>query len=585
MTHKGHSVHRLRGIGASGGFAAGPAFVPRVPAWRVKPHRAEDSGSEVSRLKHALEIARHQLESLQQQVSASAGQEIGRIFEFHRVVLEDEELIRSIESAIVAKHCSAEAAVAETLGERALRFEGLADSMLSSRAADVRDVRDRLLALLLGGDSPQVERPSGPVIVIAEDLTPSQMATLDLENTRGICTALGGSLSHAAIIARARGIPTVVGLGEGILSVPGGTAMAVNGDTGVVVLEPASEYLLALSASHGPPSGTSLEALGHAGDPAITLDGRRVRVMANVEDQDSALQSVRHGAEGVGLLRTEFLFLARTMPPDEEEQLAAYRAIAKRLDGRPLVIRTLDVGGDKTLPYLGIQQEPNPSLGLRGIRLCLQRDDIFQPQLRAILRAGADHNVKVMFPMVATRDEILQARAALERAQRNLDAAGVPYASRLDVGIMVETPASAVIADVLASEVDFLSIGSNDLTQYTLACDRRNQRVSHLCDSFHPSVLRQIRSVVAAGKTAGRAVALCGELAGIRRAIPVLVGLGLEELSMSPREIPAAKSLIRRLYWRETRSLAHEVLLFGDADEGGQSADDFLDSSLGSAPK
>jgi phosphoenolpyruvate-protein phosphotransferase len=309
------------------------------------------------------------------------------------------------------------------------------------------------------------------------------------------------------------------------------------------------------------------EALECAQEPATTRDGRRVEVVANIGDVASAEEAVRHGAEGVGLLRTEFLYLERTTFPDEEEQFAAYRAIAEALGQRPLIVRTLDVGGDKQLPYLDVGPELNPFLGVRAIRLSLRRPDIFQPQLRAILRAGVGHTLKIMFPMVATWEEILRAKESLAQARRDLAAAGVPHAEQVEVGIMVETPAAAVLAPVLAAEVDFFSIGSNDLTQYTLATDRGNERLSHLYRGLDPAVLHLIRMVIDAGHASGKWVGLCGELAGQRNAVPILLGLGLDEFSMAPRAIPLAKRLIRKLHLAEMQALAEEVLTLRSAGE------------------
>jgi phosphoenolpyruvate-protein phosphotransferase len=363
------------------------------------------------------------------------------------------------------------------------------------------------------------------------------------------------------------GIPAVVGLGAGLLAMTSGTMLALDGETGLVEVEPSPEVVRTYKARQERLMAVQAEALEHAQQPAVTRDGRTVEVVANIGDVASAREAIRYGAEGVGLLRTEFLYLERATLPDEEEQFAAYRAIAEVMAQRPLIVRTLDVGGDKQLPYLDIGPELNPFLGVRAIRLSLERMDIFQPQLRAILRAGAGHNLKIMFPMVATRDEILRAREALDQARHDLVTAGIPHAEGIEVGIMVETPASAILAPVLATEVDFFSIGSNDLTQYTLASDRGNDRLSHLYRPLDPSVLQLIRHVIEAAHASGKWVGLCGELAGQGAAIPILLGLGLDEFSMTPRAIPLAKRLIRRLDYSEMQGLARQVLDLGSATE------------------
>lgn len=568
---------RLQGIGASEGYAVAPAFVYRRPDLRVERCTVDDPQAEIDRFRRALDTARHQLDEIQQHVSATADEQTGRIFEFHRMMLEDDELVSAVEEKIATERCNAEAAVSDVIGQWVSHFECLDDDLMSARAADVRDVGNRLLAVLMGVDLSQLSQLPEPVIVVAEDLVPSETALMDRTRVRGLCTALGGSTSHTAILARMWGIPAVVGVGEEILAVPSGTVLALDGESGVVEVNPSPEAVRAYRARQERLTAVQAKALERADEPAVTRDGHRVEVVANIGDIDSAHEAISYGAEGVGLLRTEFLYLGRTALPDEEVQFAAYRAIAEVMGQRPLIVRTLDVGGDKQLPYLDIGPELNPFLGVRAIRLCLERPDIFQPQLRAILRAGVGHNVKIMFPMVATRGEVLQARVALDQARRDLAAAGIPHVDQLEVGIMVETPAAAIAADVLAVEVDFFSIGSNDLTQYTLACDRGNERVSYLYHPLDPAVLRLVRNVIEAGHAAGKWVGVCGEMAGQRLAIPILLGLGLDEFSMTPRAIPVAKQLIRQLDRSQTQALAQEVLSLRDAAEVEERVTRFLD--------
>ena len=568
---------RLQGIGASEGYAVAPAFVYRRPDLRVERCTVDDPQAEIDRFRRALDTARHQLDEIQQHVSATADEQTGRIFEFHRMMLEDDELVSAVEEKIATERCNAEAAVSDVIGQWVSHFECLDDDLMSARAADVRDVGNRLLAVLMGVDLSQLSQLPEPVIVVAEDLVPSETALMDRTRVRGLCTALGGSTSHTAILARMWGIPAVVGVGEEILAVPSGTVLALDGESGVVEVNPSPEAVRAYRARQERLTAVRAKALERADEPAVTRDGHRVEVVANIGDIDSAHEAISYGAEGVGLLRTEFLYLGRTALPDEEVQFAAYRAIAEVMGQRPLIVRTLDVGGDKQLPYLDIGPELNPFLGVRAIRLCLERPDIFQPQLRAILRAGVGHNVKIMFPMVATRGEVLQARVALDQARRDLAAAGIPHVDQLEVGIMVETPAAAIAADVLAVEVDFFSIGSNDLTQYTLACDRGNERVSYLYHPLDPAVLRLVRNVIEAGHAAGKWVGVCGEMAGQRLAIPILLGLGLDEFSMTPRAIPVAKQLIRQLDRSQTQALAQEVLSLRDAAEVEERVTRFLD--------
>ncbi|MBM4429606.1 MAG: phosphoenolpyruvate--protein phosphotransferase [Chloroflexi bacterium] len=572
----GPPPYRLSGIGASEGAVVAPALVYRGSGVQVQRRSVDEPQAEVARFRQALARAVQELEQVQEQVSADVGEQTGRIFEFHRLMLQDPELVQAVAEQILAQRCNAEAAVDTVISEWAERFAGLDDAVMQARAADVRDVGNRLLAVLTGKSDSDLSRLPGPVIVIAADLVPSETALLDRTKVLGLATALGGETSHTAILARMLGIPAVVGLGASVLAIRSGMTLALDGGLGLLEVEPSRETRNAYKARQKRWSATQAEALQYAQEPAITEDGRRVEVVANVGNVPSAQEAMRFGAEGVGLLRTEFLYLERSTLPDEDEQFGAYRDIAQALGQSPLIVRTLDVGGDKQLPYLDIGPEMNPFLGLRAIRLCLERPDIFQPQLRAILRVAVGHNVKIMFPMVTTRDEILRAKEALRQAASDLGARAVPHAGHIEVGIMVETPASAILAPVLAEEVDFFSIGSNDLTQYVLAADRGNERLMHLYRPLDPAVLQLIHTVIQAGHAAGKWVGLCGELAGHRNAIPILLGLGLDEFSMTAHAIPLAKRLIRRLTYAETQRLAAEVLTLRSAAEVEQRMAGFL---------
>jgi phosphoenolpyruvate-protein phosphotransferase/dihydroxyacetone kinase phosphotransfer subunit len=567
---------RLDGIGVSEGLAVAPAFVYRRREPKVTRTTVANPAAEVKRLQEAIDIARDQLQQIRQRVAASANGQTAQIFEFHRMMLEDSELVGAMKDKILGQSWNAEAAVDAVISDWAQRFDALQDEVMRARAADVRDVGHRVLAQLAREGASDLSDLPGEVIVVADDLVPSETALLDRSKVRGIATALGGETSHTAILARMLGIPAVAGLGAAILAVSTGTRLGLDGNTGVVEVNPSPEVLRRYQGRQERLQAAQAEALKHAHDPAITLDGRRVEVVANIGDVASAQEAVLYGAEGAGLLRTEFLYLGRSDLPDEEEQFAAYRAIAETMGQRPLVVRTLDVGGDKQLPYLDIGPELNPFLGVRAIRLSLQRPDVFQPQLRAILRAGMGHNIKIMFPMVATREEILRVREALEQARSDLRQAGQAFAGQVDVGIMVEIPAAAILSPVLAAEVDFFSIGSNDLTQYTLAVDRGNEKLAYLYRGLDPSVLLLVRMVIEAAHGAGKWVGLCGELAGQHAAIPILLGLGLDEFSMTPRAIPLAKQLMRKLHAGKMVSLAEEVLTLATADQIEQSMAHFL---------
>jgi phosphocarrier protein FPr len=445
-------------------------------------------------------------------------------------------------------------------------YRSLGDETLRARAMDVLDVGDQVILNLLG-QGRQAPVMAGAGILVAPDLSPAETAGLDPSKVLGICTALGGPTSHSAILARTFGIPALVGLGEGILDLPEGCCLIVDAENGWLIPDPDEPTRLDY-ARRAEAMGRDAERLRlDSAAKAVTTDGRSVAIGANVGSLAQALAAVASGAEGVGLLRTEFLYLDRTTAPDEEEQFQAYQGIAAAMGGRPVIIRTLDIGGDKPLPYIDQGHEANPYLGARALRLCLARPELFKVQLRAILRVAAAHPVKVMFPMVATLGELRAARALVAEARAELEQRGEAMPDRLELGIMVEIPAAALLADVLAPEVDFFSIGTNDLTQYTLAAERGNPAVAALGDALHPAVLQLIQRVAEAAHRHGKWVGVCGELGGDPLAAAILLGLGIDELSMSAPAIPKIKALIRRLDAAGAERLARSVLGLAMAGE------------------
>ncbi len=566
----------LKGVGASAGIAIAPAYVHRPAELEIERRKVSSPEEEAERLHNAIDQAREELRDLQEAV-AEEDEETARIFEFQRSMLEDPTLVEAVEEEIREASCNAEAAADAVIDGWIERFETGEDSRMQLRADDVRDIGNRLLRVLTGKEpeTPLSALPE-PVIVVAEELTPSDTARLDRENVRGVCTAGGGATSHAAIIARTWGIPAVAGLGKRVLEIADETPLAIDGTEGIVHVDPPPEVIQEFRERQEERSERLEKAMEERGEPTVTQDGHQVEVAANTGDAASAEEALEYGAEGVGLLRTEFLYLNRESSPDEDEQYEAYRSIAEVMGERPVIIRTLDIGGDKPLPYVDVAEEMNPFLGVRAIRLTLRRPELFQPQLRAILRAADEHNVKVMFPLIATRDEVTEAKERLEQARHALAEEDIPHGEDIEMGIMVETPAAAVQVDHLAPLVDFFSIGSNDLTQYTLACDRGNEQLSELFQDLDPAVLRLIRKVIDAAHAADRWVGLCGELAGRRRAIPVLLGLGLDEFSMTPRAIPEAKQLIRSLTLDQAREIADHALSLPTAAEVTR----YLDSEL-----
>lgn len=554
----------LKGVAASGGVAVGPIHLYRHELPPLPQGEPEDADAEVERFHQAVERVAAHLGRLEEKTRAELGDDAAQIFSAHALFLEDPSLTDPIEEEI-RRGAYAEAAVAEVAERVAGEFEAMEEEYFAARAADIRDLGTQILRELLGVGQPDLSGLSEPSIIVAYDLTPSDTALIPPGMALGFCTMVGSAVSHTAILARSLGIPAVVGIGE--VDATAGTTAVLDGDAGTVLLDPSEDEVASARAEIERQERERAEAIAHAKEPAATIDGHLVEVVANVGGVEDAVRAAESGAEGVGLVRTEFMFLDRADLPDEDEQVEAYRAIMGPFPTGPVVFRTLDVGGDKQLPAVEIAPELNPFLGKRGIRLTLAEPEIFRTQLRAILRAGAGRTVQVMFPMVASPAEVRAARRILEEVEAELDRAGIERATDIEVGVMIEVPSAALMADLLADEVDFFSIGTNDLTQYTLAVDRTNPVVAPLADALHPAVLRLIRQVVEAAHEKGRWVGVCGELAGDPLATPVLVGLSVDELSMSPPSVPIVKSRIRALSRENCRELARECLAADDPAE------------------
>jgi phosphocarrier protein FPr len=549
----------LRGVSASPGVAVGAVYHLRHDDV-VLEERAADPNHERRALDAAIAAAHLQLETLQERLAAEADTEKAAIFAAHQELLEDPEILDRA-SADIREGASAAYAWQRAYTGQAERLLGLKNELFAGRAADMRDIGRRVLHLLVGHEGAPHEVPPES-IVVAEDLAPSDAASLDRTRVRGFCTTMGSATSHVAILARGLGIPAVAGIDPRVLDLAPGTRVVLDGDAGTLNPAPtaADETLIARRQQSNERRRT--DELAAAAQPATTRDSHRVEVVANIGDVHEARRVPEVGGEGVGLLRSEFLFMDRRTAPDEEEQTRTYEEIALALGPeRILVIRTLDVGGDKPLSYLPIGTEANPFLGERGIRLTLARPELFRAQIRAILRASRAGRVAMMFPMIATMAEWREARAMVEEERQAL---GVPP---IQVGIMVETAAAALLADRFAREADFLSIGTNDLTQYTLAMDRTNPRLAPQVDALHPSVLRLIERTVAGAHAHGRWVGVCGALAGDPGAVPVLVGLGVDELSADVPIVPAVKARIRTLLMSECRATARAAL---DAEDGAE---------------
>jgi phosphoenolpyruvate-protein phosphotransferase/dihydroxyacetone kinase phosphotransfer subunit len=555
----------LQGLSGAPGTALGPARHFRIAEPKIPTGRASDPVAEWEALGRALERVRKEIQATRESVAARAGEYNAAIFDAHLLFLDDEALLEPARRAIFEDGVKAAQAWQRATEAVTAGYRSLDDDYLRARAEDVTGVARQVVAELVGGDRSSrgiVERG----IVIAPDLTPADTAALDRELVHGIATAHGSATSHSAILARSLGIPAVIGVGEDLLDVQEGTPLVLDGDAGAVYVDPGEELVRSYERRRAEREESVLRALASARQPAQTLDGRRIQVVANVGSPADVDVAVANGAEGVGLLRTEFLFLERESLPSEEEQLAAYDDMAARLNGMPMILRTLDVGADKPLPYLPSRPEANPFLGVRGIRLGLDQPELLEAQLRAALRAAAAHPLKVMFPMVATLAEYRRAVSVLTRAREQLEQAG-EMVGQMEVGIMVEVPAAALAAEAFAPEVDFFSIGTNDLTQYTLAAERGNERLAGLADALHPSVLRLIQAVTESAQRHGKWVGVCGELASEPLAVPALVGLGVTELSVNPPAIPTIKEAVRQVDSRAAAALAREALRLASADE------------------
>jgi phosphoenolpyruvate-protein phosphotransferase (PTS system enzyme I) len=557
----------LIGKSASQGIAIGRALVIPDNTIKIEEGIASDVDKELARFKHALDTSRQEIRALHERVLENLGAEKAQIFEAHLMILDDPELTDAIEAQIKNHMFKASQAVHEVAQQFIVMFQAMDNEYMRERAADVKDVTERILRHLLGIKVPDLGALQDEFILIANDITPSQMASMDYKKVLGIVTEIGGKTSHTAIMARTLELPAVVGLKAATKSIHNQDFLIIDGEAGEVYANPSADTLRIFEEKKQKFEKLKLELKGFMGLPASTLDGRQVHLEANIASAMDLDAVMRNDADGVGLFRTEFIFMDRTAAPTEDEQFHIYKTVLERMDNKPTVIRTLDVGGDKNISYLRIPKEENPFLGFRAVRYCLRNTQIFKTQLRALLRASVYGNLSIMFPMISGLPELQESKKWLDVCREELKQEGKPFSDKIKVGIMIEIPSAALMADLLARHCDFFSIGTNDLIQYTCAVDRMNENVHELYDPFHPGVLRLIAQVIAAGEKAGIEVAMCGEMASNEALTKVLLGMGLTHFSMAPSSILRTKKNIRESKFAEAREVALAVQNLSSGEE------------------
>lgn len=557
----------IRGIAASDGVAIAKAYLLVEPDLSFDNGTVTDTEAEVAKFNGALNTSKVELTKIRNNAEQQLGADKAAIFDAHLLVLEDPELIQPIEEKIKNENVNAAQALTDVSNQFITIFESMDNEYMAERAADIRDVSKRVLAHILGVDLPNPSIIDESVVIIGNDLTPSDTAQLNKQYVQGFVTNIGGRTSHSAIMSRSLEIPAVVGTKTITEEVEAGDIIIVDGMTGDVIVNPSDEVVAQYQEKRDNFFKDKQELQKLRDAESVTEDGHHVELAANIGTPNDLPGVVENGAEGIGLYRTEFLYMGRDQMPTEDEQFEAYKAVLEAMDGKRVVVRTLDIGGDKELPYLDLPEEMNPFLGYRAIRLCLAQPEIFRPQLRALLRASVYGKLNIMFPMVATIQEFRDAKALLEEERQNLKNEGVEVSDDIEVGIMVEIPSTAALADVFAKEVDFFSIGTNDLIQYTMAADRMSERVSYLYQPYNPAILRLVQRVIEASHAEGKWTGMCGEMAGDQTAIPLLLGLGLDEFSMSATSILKARRLIRNLSEAQMKDLAAKAVNCATSEE------------------
>lgn len=559
--------NHINGIAASDGVAIAKAYLLVEPDLSFDNEKVTDIDAEIAKFNHAIETSKVELTKIRNNAEENLGADKAAIFDAHLLVLDDPELIQPIEDKIKNEQVNAPTALSDVTGQFITIFESMDNEYMKERAADIRDVSKRVLAHILGVELPNPSMIDESVVIIGNDLTPSDTAQLNKEFVQGFVTNIGGRTSHSAIMSRSLEIAAVVGTKSITKEVKQGDMIIVDGLTGEVIIDPTEDEVIAYQ-NKRERFFEDKQALQQLRDePSTTADGTHVELAANIGTPDDLKGVIENGAEGIGLYRTEFLYMGRDEMPTEDEQFEAYKKVLETMEDKRVVVRTLDIGGDKELPYLNLPEEMNPFLGYRAIRLCLDQPDIFRPQLRALLRASTYGKLNIMFPMVATIKEFRDAKALLLEEKENLTNEGIEVSDDIELGIMVEIPSTAALADVFAKEVDFFSIGTNDLIQYTMAADRMSERVSYLYQPYNPSILRLVKQVIKASHNEGKWTGMCGEMAGDETAIPLLLGLGLDEFSMSATSILKARRQIKGLSQNEMEELADRSINCATSEE------------------
>lgn len=549
-----------KGIAGSEGIGIGTVVLIEEHEINIETKRVEETGAEIERLQNAIEKFVADTNVMAEKMDITVGKKDADILRGHIQMLQDPMIEEQISALIISEKITAEMAVDQVLEQTAEMFSQIPDELLQQRATDFRDIKTRMLKILLGIEDVDISQVPAGTVIVARDLTPSMTAGINPENIEGILTEVGGRTSHSAILARAMEVPAVLSI-ENICSiVKNGDKVVLDGTSGEAILNPDDETIEKFKKMYSDYQNEKALLKEYAGKPSQTKDGVKVELVCNIGKPADANKAVECDGEGIGLFRTEFLFMDRDSMPTEEEQFEAYKEVAEKMKGKPVIIRTLDIGGDKDVPYLGLEHEDNPFLGFRAIRYCLQRKDIYEIQLKALLRASAFGKIKIMVPLVTGVDELRQVKAMIKDIMAELDKEGVAYKKNIEVGVMMETPAACMMADALAKEAAFFSIGTNDLTGYTMAVDRGNAKVAYLYSTYNPAVLRAIKRIIECGKKEGIMVGMCGEAAADSKLIPLLLAFGLDEFSVSATSVLKTRKTISDCTMDECKALADKVM-------------------------